>query len=99
MGKKVEKCDWDRHTFCVVPSWFESHDSDLALGAAEVLESMWLAGDEVGRSSRELWLLENLLPCLHLLTGEFLFSLLQYAKRGCQMVPCAPQGFLSSRIC
>lgn len=81
----------------MLPSWFESHDPDLALGAAEELETMWLSGDKVGRSSRELWLMENLLPWLDLLTSEFLFSLLQYAKSSCQMVvPHAPQGFLVS---
>lgn len=43
MDKKVEKCDWDRNTCCVLPSWFESRDSDLALGAPEELETLWLA--------------------------------------------------------
>lgn len=35
MDKKVEKYDWDIYSCCVLPSQFESHDSDLALGAAE----------------------------------------------------------------
>lgn len=40
MDKKVEKCDWDKYTCCVLPSWFESHDADLVLGAAEDLETV-----------------------------------------------------------
>lgn len=60
MDKKVEKCDWDRYSCCVLPSQFKSHDSDLALGAAEEVETMWLAGDKIVRDSRELWFIEKL---------------------------------------
>lgn len=55
----MEKCDWDRYSCCVLPPRFKSHDSDLALAAAEEVETTWLAGDEVGRDSRELWFMEK----------------------------------------
>lgn len=59
MDKKVEKYDWDIYSCCVLPSQFESHDSDLALGAAEEVQTAWLAGDKVGRNSKELWFMEK----------------------------------------
>lgn len=59
MDKKVEKCDWDRCSCCVLPSRFESHNSELSLGAAEEAETVWLPGDKVGRDSREVWFIEK----------------------------------------
>lgn len=58
MDKKVKKCDWDTCS-AVRPSLFKFRDSDLALGAAEGAENMWLAGDKVGRDISELWFVEK----------------------------------------
>lgn len=55
----MEKCDWDRYSCCVLPSWFESHNSELSLGAAEEAVTVWLPCGKVGRDSRQLWFLEK----------------------------------------
>lgn len=49
MGRKVEKCTWDRYSCC----------SELARGASGEVGTVWLAGGEAGRGSRELGFVEK----------------------------------------